>query len=115
MERLIKESEKVSHSLEIAIDYDYGDKPFDVKLLQKYLARAVEDGATHVKIVGTCYDDTVESIEIQPEKVVFESDEDFAKRLTEEGSRQKAAENVRIAKEKALYEELKAKYGDNNE
>ena len=101
---------QLGQSLCIDTDYGFGDSPFCIKELREFITNAESEGATHVKITGNSYDYGVDYVDIQPLKIETESDEAYAKRLAEEESKKQAAENVRIAKEKALYEELKLKY-----
>ena len=110
MERKIIEIE-VGQSLEIDTDYYYGAKGFCIIELIEFLRKATDDGATYIKIRGNNYDGAVDAIDIQPLNAKIESDEDFAKRASEEESKRLAFANEIKAREKALYEELKLKYG----
>ena len=112
MKRKIFETE-VGQSLEIDTDYSYGSaEAFCIVELRNFLEKAEDDGATHVKISGTVDDGCVDDVDIQPYLVEKETDDAYAKRLAEEESKKEAAKNVERAKEKALYEKLKLKYGD---
>jgi len=110
MERKIFET-NVGQSLEVNTDYYYGAKAFSIDELQTFLNEAKENGATHFTISGCVLDDSLEDIDIQPVTVRTESDEEYTKRVADEESKQLAEANVKKAKEKALYEELKLKYG----
>lgn len=111
MERKTIET-NVGQSLEIDTDYYCGAKAFSIIELREFLRKATDDGATHVTISGRCYDGSLDDIEIQSVNVKTESDEDYAKRAAEEESKRLAEANVRKAREKALYEKLKLKYGN---
>lgn len=97
--------------LYLEIDTDYDAKPFCIDKLQEFLSTAKENGATNIKIKGEIHYDYISCIDIEPIKMEIESDEVYAERMAEAKSREIAANNVKKAKEKALYEELKAKYG----
>lgn len=107
MERKIIEK-TIGESLEI--DKSCGMKPFCIDELQDFLSKAKNNGATHINITGSCWDGTLDDVDIETVKVFTESDEDYAKRLAEAESRILAEANVKKAREKALYEELKLKY-----
>ena len=111
MERKIIKT-TVGKSLEIDTNYYCGAKAFCIIEMREFLREASDSGATHVTISGSCYDGSLDYVDIQPVNIKTESDEDFAKRAAEEESKRLAEANVRKAKEKALYEELKLKYGD---
>jgi hypothetical protein len=103
---------RIGVSLYIDTDYACGGNPFCIDEIIEFLQKSKKTGATHITISGSSYyDGSVDDIEIQPVKIEMESDESYTKRIAEEESRQKAAENALISKEKALYEELKLKYG----
>ncbi len=108
--RIIKTT--VGQSLEIDTDYYCGAKAFSIDVLQAFLTKAKEECATHITISGSCYAGGIDGIDIQPVNLKTESDADYEKRAAEEESKRIAEANVRKTKEKALYEELKAKYGD---
>lgn len=111
MERKIFET-TVGQSLEIDTDYYCGAKAFSIDELQSFLTDAKEKVATHFTVSGCCCDGSIDNIDIQPVNVRTETDEEYTKRAAEEESKKLAEANVRRAKEKALYEELKLKYGD---
>jgi hypothetical protein len=93
-------------------EYHNGDSPIDIYELIQFLTISKENGATSVKITGSGQNGEIEYIVIQSVQVKIESDDDYNKRVAEEESRRLAKENVEKARGKALYEELKAKYGD---
>ncbi len=97
---------------EFDTDYSCGDSPIEIGEMIELLNDAKESGATHIKVTGGGYDGQVDYIDIQPVKVEIESDVDYNKRVAEAESKRIAKENVEKARERALYEELKAKYGD---
>lgn len=111
MERKIF-STTVGKSLFIDTDYCFGAKEFSIDELQSFLNDAKDKGATHFTVSGSVYDGIIEDIDMQPLNLRTESDEEYEKRAAEEESKRLAEDIVRKAKEKALYEELKLKYGD---
>ena len=111
MERKIIEK-TIGESLEIDTDRICGAKPFCIDVLQDFLNEAKNNGATHINITGSCWDGTLGDIDIETVKVFTESDEDYTKRFSEAESRRLAKVNVEKAREKALYDELKLKYGN---
>lgn len=111
MERKIIEK-TIGEILEIDTDRSCGEKPFCIDELQDFLSKAKTNGATHINITGSCWDGTLDDVDIETIKVFTESDEDYTKRLAEAESRRLAKANVEKAKEKALYDKLKLKYGD---
>jgi len=102
----------VGQSLEIDTDYYCDAKAFSIDELQSFLTDAKEKGATHFTVSGSCYDGSIDDIDIHPVNVRTETDEEYTKRAAEEESKRLAEANVKKAREKALYEELKDKYGD---
>jgi hypothetical protein len=108
MKETIKKK-NTTDSIEIDLDYACGDKPYCINKLINYLVAAKDIGATHVEIYPSNYE--VDYVDIQPITQTLETDEEYEKRKAYEESRKLAAENIKKAKEKALYEELKEKYG----
>lgn len=96
-----------------SIDFDYGggDRPYPIDELITFLNNAKDVGATNIKFEVPWGDD-VNYVDLYPVKLEFESDKDFEQRKQDEESNRLAAENVKKAREKALYEELKEKYGN---
>lgn len=76
MERKTIET-NIGVSLDIDTDYDDYD-PFCISELISYLMESLNDGATHVKLIGAidCFDEVCE-VDIQPITVETESDEDY--------------------------------------
>jgi hypothetical protein len=109
MERKLIEK-SIGKSLEINTDYTYGAKPFGIDKLQDFLNEAKKNNATHIRITGSCWDGTLDDIDIETVNVTLENEEDFAKRVAEAESKRLAEANAKKAREKALYEELKLKY-----
>ena len=102
----------VNEYKEFDTDYSCGDSPIEISEMIELLTDAKESGATHIKVTGGGYDGQVDYIYVQPVKVEIESDADYNKRVAEAESKRLAIENMEKAREKALYYELKAKYGD---
>ena len=109
MERKIIET-PIGESLEIDTDYSCGAKPFCIEELQNFLNKVKDNGATHINITGSCWDGSLDDIDIEAVKVVNESDEDFAKRIADAKTAQEQRETQREREEKALYNRLKLKY-----
>lgn len=113
MERKLIE-EKIGTPLEIDTDYFYGDKPFCIDKLQRFLIEAKKNHATHVRITGTAHDGVVEEVEIETINVYLEHESHFKKRVL--AAKELAAEKAKAEKsrqekqEKQLYEKLKLKY-----
>lgn len=107
MERKIS-TKSIGEYMEIDIDYVSGDKPSCIDEMIDNLQEAKSIGATHleINIFGCTF------IEIHPVKMIIENDEAYAQRMQYEENQRIHAENARRAKEKALYEDLKLKYGD---
>ncbi len=103
---------EVNNSKEFDTDYAIGDSPIEINEMIKLISDAKEGGATHIKVTGGGCDGSVDYIDVQPVKVEYESDIDFNKRVIKAESNRIAKENMEKEKEKALYEALKAKYGD---
>lgn len=95
---------------EFDIDYGCGDSPIEISEMIELLTDAKNRGATHIKITGKGYDGIIDYIDVQPVKVEIENDIDYNKRVAEAESKMLAKANVENAREKMLYEELKAKY-----
>ena len=111
MKKIIKEI-TINTGLEINVDYVFGDRPTPIDELIKHLNESKKDKATHVKIngfVGSSED--LYAVVIETIKIEEESDEEYNKRKQDEESIRLANQNVEKAQEKALYEELKLKYG----
>lgn len=102
MKRKIIET-TVGGSLEIDTDYYCGTKSFPLHKLHEFLSTAKDQGATHITIIGSCYDGHLKNVDIQPSNFKLETDEDYAKRVSDE--ERKAIENY-------LHEDLKLKYCD---
>lgn len=102
----------IGESLEIDTDRICGAKPFCIDELQEFLSKAKTNGATHINITGSCWGGNLNDVYIETVKVFTESEEDYTRRLAEAESRILAKANVEKAREKALYDELKLKYGD---
>lgn len=111
MERKLIEK-TIGKSLEIDTDYTCGANPFCIDALQDFLNEAKKNNATHIRITGSCWDGTLDDVEIETVNITLENEEDFSKRVAEAESKRLAEINVKKAREKALYEELKLKYGD---
>lgn len=111
MERKLIEK-TIGKSLEIDTGYTYGAKPFCIDKLQDFLNEAKKNNATHIRITGSYWDVTLDDVCIETVNITLENDEEYAKRIAEAESKKLAEANSKKAREKALYEELKLKYGD---
>ena len=67
-------------------------------------------GATHINITGSCWDGSLDDIDIEAVEVVNESDEDYAKRIADAKTAQEQRKTQKEREEKALYNMLKLKY-----
>ena len=102
----------IGESLFIDTDTSYGATPFCIDELQNFLSKAKTNGATHINITGSCWDGALGAVYIEPVKVFKESDDDYKRRLENDEARRLAEVSESIAREKALYNALKLKYGE---
>jgi len=106
----IKELIKVGDRFKVDTCYYDDTISLPIPKLIEFLKNATDMGATHVRFLTYVYNDEVDEIEITPLMYDEESDEEFARRVAVAESKAAAAENIKKAREKALYEELKLKY-----
>lgn len=106
-----KKIEKIIKSLEVDISYIFNADPLCIDELQDFLNEAKGNNATHVRLIPYLCEG-LDSVEIEAVNITLESEEDYLKRVAEHESIRLEKDNLEKAKEKALYEELKLKYGD---
>jgi len=107
----IKELIKVGDRFEVDVEYIDNLDALPIPKLIEFLKNATDMGATHVRFIFYNCDGEVYNIEITPLMYDEESDEEFNRRVEIEKRAATLLENKKKAREKALYEELKLKYG----
>jgi hypothetical protein len=98
--------------LRINVDYYSNPKPFCIIKLIEFLQEAATLGATNIVIKCGYYKGDLDNLKIHPISVKIESQKEYENRIAKEEDQKKLSEENEIKREKALYEELKAKYGD---
>ncbi len=93
-----------------SFDSDYNDPSTPIGDLLAILIKAMEEGATHVRLTGYSYEGDCTSITITPVKEELESDELFQKRVSKWHENQKLDKERQEMNELETYKKLKQKF-----
>jgi len=100
----------IGKDLDIDTDYGCSDMPTDIDEIINFLNEAKNQGATHVKLWGSAYNDEISDVYFTPVSVELESDVNYDRRVLEDKLQKESAKNREVLREKELLKKLKDKY-----